>query len=129
MQPLERLNNEQKLRMFFDLVPNQLPNVTTTIIRICEQIESEGIEGLKQVWNMPIISPSFWYNMAMDTKKKMDSVTQKTNANTSKKFVDMFCSGMLAIFIIDCMGKHYDNLNTSKVTNEEKAKQLFNVLF
>lgn len=104
MKQLEQLNNVERAKLLFELLPQQIPGFVHCMKAIAEIICNDP-EKLKQQWDGQILTADFWIELAKDAKSRIEK-NEKELLKNSRRFSDQLFDGYNALFAVHCLQEY-----------------------
>lgn len=101
MQTLHNLNNIQRAKLLFDLLPADIPAFIEFTKSLAERV-TENPDALREKWQTPLLNVEMWVRLS----RAVYDVIEKYDIKLSKSgrlFSDQLFDGYLALFSVHCL--------------------------
>lgn len=101
MQTLDNLNNVQRAKLLFDLLPADIPAYIDFTKSLAERVK-ENPGALREKWQAPLLNVDMWVRLA----QAVHDVIEKYGTKLSKSgrlFSDHLFDGYTALFSVHCL--------------------------
>lgn len=101
MQTLDKLNNVERAKLLFDLLPATIPAFIDFTKSLAERV-TENPDTLREKWETPLLNVDMWLKLAgavHDAIEKYGSSLSKSG----RLFSDQLFDGYLALFSVHCL--------------------------
>lgn len=101
MQTLHNLNNVQRAKLLFDLLPADIPAFVDFTKSLAEQAK-ENSDALREKWQTPLLNVEMWIRLAQAVHESIDKYGIKLS-KSGRLFSDQLFDGYLALFSVHCL--------------------------
>lgn len=101
MQTLDNLNNVQRAKLLFDLLPADIPAFVDFTKSLAERVK-ENPEALREQWGNPLVHIDMWMRLAQAVYKSIEKYGIKLS-KSGRLFSDQLFDGYLALFSVHCL--------------------------
>ncbi|OJY94840.1 MAG: hypothetical protein BGP13_14320 [Sphingobacteriales bacterium 40-81] len=101
MQSLHNLNNVQRAKLLFDLLPADIPAFVDFTKTLAERVK-ENPEALREKWQTPLLNVDMWVKLAYAVHDAIEKYGSKLS-RSGRLFSDQLFDGYLALFSVHCL--------------------------
>ncbi len=122
MQTLDKLNNVQRAKLLFDLLPADIPAYIDFTKSLAERIK-ENPDALREKWHTPLLNVEMWIRLALAVHEAIEKYGIKLS-KSGRLFSDQLFDGYLALFSVHCL-QQFVQLTELKDHRFKAAVELF----
>lgn len=101
MQTLNNLNNVQRAKLLFDLLPADTPAFIDFTKSLAERVK-ENPGALREKWETPLLNVDMWVKLAHTGYEAIEKYGIKLS-KSGRLFSDQLFDGYLALFSVHCL--------------------------
>lgn len=101
MQTLHNLNNVERAKLLFDLLPADIPAFVDFTKSLAERVK-ENPEALREKWQTPLLNVDMWIKLAHAAHETIEKYGIKLS-KSGRLFSDQLFDGYLALFSVHCL--------------------------
>lgn len=101
MQTLDKLNNVERAKLLFDLLPADIPAFIDFTKSLAEQV-TENPDALREKWQTPLLNVEMWVRLAQAVYEAIKKYGSKLS-KSGRLFSDQLFDGYLALFSVHCL--------------------------
>lgn len=101
MQSLHNLNNVERAKLLFDLLPADIPAFIDFTKSLSERVK-ENPGALREKWQTPLLNVDMWVKLAYAVHDAIEKYGSKLS-RSGRLFSDQLFDGYLALFSVHCL--------------------------
>lgn len=101
MKTLHNLNNVERAKLLFDLLPADIPAFIDFTKSLAERVK-ENPDALREKWQTPLLSIEMWVRLAHAVYDAIEKYGSKLS-RSGRLFSDQLFDGYIALFSVHCL--------------------------
>ncbi|MBW7892959.1 MAG: hypothetical protein H3C48_18415 [Chitinophagaceae bacterium] len=101
MQTLHNLNNVQRAKLLFDLLPADIPAYIDFTKSLAERVKTNP-DALREKWQTPLLNVDMWVKLAQAVHETIEKHGVRLS-KSGRLFSDRLFDGYLALFSVHCL--------------------------
>ncbi|MFT3948200.1 MAG: hypothetical protein QM763_14615 [Agriterribacter sp.] len=101
MKTLDHLNNVERAKLLFDLLPADIPAYIDFAKSLAKRIK-ENPDALRENWQMPLLNVEMWIRLAHAVHEAIETYGSKLS-KSGRLFSDQLFDGYPALFSVHCL--------------------------
>lgn len=101
MQTLDHLNNVQRAKLLFELLPADIPAFVDFTKSLAQRVK-ENPDALREKWQTPLLNIEMWVRLARAVHEAIEKYGIKLS-KSGRLFSDQLFDGYTALFSVHCL--------------------------
>jgi hypothetical protein len=123
MQTLHNLNNVQRAKLLFDLLPADIPAFVDFTKSLAEQAK-ENSDALREKWQTPLLNVEMWIRLAQAVHEAIEKYGSKL-FKSGRLFSDQLFDGYTALFSVHCLQQFVEHAELKEPRFKSAVALLF----